>query len=227
MGQLLHGVHHVERTPTTFATWLGCSLGYSPGLLAILIPGHVLPQFPVSSMALSAFPTSPVLLRPQPSSSLPGRTDWSAHVQQAMQQRQAARQATRATHSPYFERQDFAREEELFASTRASCQRTLQIKREMEESAFEHAKKMKKMQKEREQREEEHQHKMHMMRLRADRQKELAVKRAEKAYRNKCRDPKDIQENARAARAQKQKEKWDVWYEDLKTEMVKLRNGTN
>ncbi|KAH9929292.1 hypothetical protein B0H21DRAFT_837237 [Amylocystis lapponica] len=89
----------------------------------------------------------------------------------------------------------------------------------MEESAFEHTKKMKKMQKEREQREEEHQHKMHMMRLRADRQKELAVKRAEKAYRNKCRDPEDIQENARAARAQKQKEKWDVWYEDLKTEM--------
>ncbi|KAH9912119.1 hypothetical protein B0H21DRAFT_774065 [Amylocystis lapponica] len=169
--------------------WLGCSLGYSPGLLAIF-PGHCW-QHPGP-----CFPTSPVLLRPQPSSSLPGRTDWSAH--------------------PIFERQDFAREEELFASTRASRQRTLQIKREMEESAFEHAKKMKKMQKEREQREEEHQHKMHMMRLRADRQKELA-----------CRDPEDIQENARAARAQKQKEKWDVWYEDLKTEMVKLRNGTN
>ncbi|KAH9946617.1 hypothetical protein B0H21DRAFT_742369 [Amylocystis lapponica] len=186
--------------------WLGCSLGYSPGLLAIF-PGHCW-QHP-----RPCFPTSPVLLRPQPSSSLPGRTDWSAHVQQAMQQRQAARQATRATHSPYFERQDFAREEELFASTRASRQRTLQIKREMEERKGE--------------REEEHQHKMHMMRLRADRQKELAVKRAEKAYRNKCRDPEDIQENARAARAQKQKEKWDVWYEDLKTEMVKLRNGTN
>ncbi|KAH9926536.1 hypothetical protein B0H21DRAFT_764077 [Amylocystis lapponica] len=197
--------------------WLGCSLGYSPGLLAIF-PGHCW-QHP-RAMSSHNF-------QPQPSSSLPGRTDWSAHVQQAMQQRQAARQATRATHSPYFERQDFAREEELFASTRASRQRTLQIKREMEESAFEHAKKMKKMQKEREQREEEHQHKMHMMRLRADRQKELAVKRAEKAYRNKCRDPEDIQENARAARAQKQKEKWDVWYEDLKTEMVKLCNGTN
>ncbi|KAH9948566.1 hypothetical protein B0H21DRAFT_733076 [Amylocystis lapponica] len=171
--------------------WLGCSLGYSPGLLAIF-PGHCW-QHP-RAMSSHNF-------QPQPSSSLPGRTDWSAHVQQAMQQRQAARQATRATHSPYFERQDFAREEELFASTRASRQRTLQIKREMEENAHDA--------------------------LEADRQKELAAKRAEKAYRNKCRDPEDIQENARAARAQKQKEKWDVWYEDLKTEMVKLCNGTN